>query len=395
MARDSKTVSALKNLGYPGNACLRQCSCEELPCRVLSWLVSELRSTCPEVQGGDKQGRTASAVLVGELRTLLRDLHCPYAALATETLSPALLNTAAEFLVTELQAARILQRKERHPEDAACDDGTEKERREGEDVGLELEEEGGEGDGGVWSREKEQEVKEESDRLFRSLGLGPSTRLSDVYAEVESRVAALPGGTVPEPLLKTTLNSEQWRRLHQIDLALAQDYECRRNMMTKRFQVTLQSFTWGEKGPERSAVLASVPLLCPETLDSRVSLSLLLAAREDQSRILPVKAGPSTAVHKVLMGHVPDRGGRPGEIEPPMPSWERRRDGGGGGGRGGGAGHQRWGNKRKKKNRKKERGEEGRDASPGASEHARERGRRGRSPEKTDAVQRQEKGNEE
>lgn len=30
------------------------------------------------------------------------------------------------------------------------------------------------------------------------------------------------------------------------------------------------------------------------------------------------------------MGSVPDRGGRPGEIEPPMPSFTRRSGGGGG-----------------------------------------------------------------
>lgn len=30
---------------------------------------------------------------------------------------------------------------------------------------------------------------------------------------------------------------------------------------------------------------------------------------------------------QMLMGDVPDRGGRPGEIEPPMPSFTSRRDG--------------------------------------------------------------------
>lgn len=32
---------------------------------------------------------------------------------------------------------------------------------------------------------------------------------------------------------------------------------------------------------------------------------------------------------QVLMGSVPDRGGRPGEIEPPMPDWKRERAHGG------------------------------------------------------------------
>ncbi len=52
------------------------------------------------------------------------------------------------------------------------------------------------------------------------------------------------------------------------------------------------------------------------------------------------------------MGSVPDRGGRPGEIEPPMPVWENRRAKGNRSGRGGG--HQRHKFSDKKKKGKKE-----------------------------------------
>uniref|UniRef100_A0A4W5R215 Uncharacterized protein n=1 Tax=Hucho hucho TaxID=62062 RepID=A0A4W5R215_9TELE len=88
----------------------------------------------------------------------------------------------------------------------------------------------------------------------------------------------------------------------------------------------------------RSAEHASIPPHSSLPLVSRVSPSLLLAARKDQSYILPVKAGESTAGYKVLMGGVPFRGGRPREIEAPTPMWEGRIEGGGrwhGGGCGG------------------------------------------------------------
>lgn len=49
---------------------------------------------------------------------------------------------------------------------------------------------------------------------------------------------------------------------------------------------------------ERNEVLSSIQLFTP-SLKSFVSIATLLAAREDQSRISPVKAGPSTAIHKV------------------------------------------------------------------------------------------------
>lgn len=50
---------------------------------------------------------------------------------------------------------------------------------------------------------------------------------------------------------------------------------------------------------ERSAALASAPNLASLIGSSQVSPSLLLAAREDQSFIDPVKAGTSTSVYKV------------------------------------------------------------------------------------------------
>lgn len=95
------------------------------------------------------------------------------------------------------------------------------------------------------------------------------------FIQVKSQLAALPGGEVQEPLLKTNLNSTQWvyivfcnmtRLLHDsspfmflqldcfqselnvINRALCKDYEYRRQMMIKRFHVTLQSFAWGERG---------------------------------------------------------------------------------------------------------------------------------------------------
>lgn len=133
---------------------------------------------------------------------------------------------------------------------------------------------------------------------------------------------------------------------------------------------------------ERSAVLASVPPLSSFLGSSRVSPALLLAAREDQSFIDPIKVGTSTPVYKVelhtcvllnevafdfntkhigsnffwshqtLMGSVPDRGGRPGEIEPPMPAWGERRAKGNRWGRGGGQHHRHKGSDKKKKGKK-------------------------------------------
>lgn len=307
MERDIGTIYAIRALGYTSSVCVRRCRCDELPCPLLTWLASELRAVCTELQD-----QKTGIVLVGELRTLLTELLCPYTALTTDPLSPPLLNKVTEYMVSELQAARILQHKELHPEDEKSEDKSEKEQR-AEDPSIV--------DTKNWCKEYEdgQEMeqgdrKEETERelalLLQTLNMDESSRLTDVCHQVESRLAVLPCGDMTEPLLDTNLNSEQWRQVQKINQALLEDYHCRRQMMIKRFQVTLQSFAWGEKEKERSEVLASIPPLSSLPLISQVSVSLLLAARKDQSYILPVKAGESTKVYKVLMGSVPDRGGQ-------------------------------------------------------------------------------------
>ncbi|XP_030648561.1 protein FAM98A [Chanos chanos] len=347
MERDIGTVAAIKNLGYQSGVCMRECRCDELPCPLITWLVRELRATCPDIQE-----RTCGTVLIGELRDLLKEMLFPNTSLTTEVLSPVLLNQITEFLVSELQAAHMLKYRESHPQDGNTCSETQKEQRKRKGCAADFEEESPkcgkieEDEGGG----KEQ-VEEALTQLFKALDLDVSSTLSDAWTEVETRLASLPDGVMPEPLLKTNLNSSQWRKIEQINQTLSKDYECRRQMMMKRFHVTLQSFAWGEKGEERSAAVSSVPPL--PSIDSCISVPVLLAVREDQSRILPVKAGPSTAVHKVLMGSVPDRGGRPGEIEPPMPSWSRRSEGGNAERSGRGKFQRREYSGKKKRNKKK------------------------------------------
>ncbi|KAM9853667.1 protein FAM98C [Aulostomus maculatus] len=349
MERRAGTVAAVKALGYPGGSCLSRCRCDELPCPLLTWLASQLRTVCPELQdsgGGD-------VLLVRELRDLLSNLQSPFEVLTSEVLVPSILNQVTEFLVSELQAAHIIQHKELNPEDEPTGGESEKEQRvadkshemtecnqeyEAEDVSN--------------SSQRKAEIQAEWVLLLHALNMDSSARFEDVLPEVESRLAGLTCEDTTNPLLKSSLSLEQWMQLLKINEVLSEDYRCRQQMMIKRFQVTLESFAWGEKQKERREALASVPPLASMSGPSRVSIPLLLAAREDQSCIEPITAGKSTDVYKKLMGSVPDRGGRPGEIEPPMPAWEERRAKGNRSGRGGG--RQQWRKSDKKKKGKKE-----------------------------------------
>lgn len=271
-------------------------------------------------------------LLVGELRTLLSNMFSPLTALTSEVMGPSVLNKVTEFFVSELQAAHIIKHKELHPEEKAAEEESPKEQRVEDHSHEHTEEYGDEVD----SDRRRAEMQAEWILLLRALDMDASSQFTDVLSEVESRLARLPGGDMTESLLSTGLSREQWMQVEKIGKVLSEDYLCRRQMMIKRFQVTLESFAWGEKQKERSEVLASVPPLSSLSGSSKVSLSLLIAVRKDQSLNEPIKAGKSTPVYKTLMGSVPDRGGRPGEIEPPMPAWGERRAKGH---RGGGGGH--------------------------------------------------------
>lgn len=345
MERSVGTVSAIKALGYPGGSCLTRCRCDELPCPLLTWLTAELRTVCPELQDSN---RTGDLLLVGELRALLSNMFSPLAVLTSEVLGPSILNKVTEFLVSELQAAHIIKHKELHSEEKTTQEESEKEQRV-QDHSREFTEEHEDDD----EDQRKAEMQAEWILLLHALDMDASSQFTDVLSEVESRLARLPSGDMTNPLLNTSLNAEQWMQVKKINQVLSQDYQCRRQMIIKRFQVTLESFAWGENQKERSQALASVPPLSSLASSSRVSPSLLIAAREDQSIIKPIKPGTSTSVYKTLMGSVPDRGGRPGEIEPPMPSWESRRARGSHSGRGGGH-HQRRKFPDKKKKGKKE-----------------------------------------
>ncbi|XP_069004128.1 protein FAM98B [Embiotoca jacksoni] len=346
MERSVGTISAVKALGYPGGSCLARCRCDELPCPLLTWLSAELRTVCPELRDSD---RTSDILLGEELRNLLSNTFSPLAVLTSEVLEPSILNNITEFLVSELQAARIIKRKESHPEEKMTGEESEKEQRV-EDHSHELTERSQEYEDDVSDpNRRKAEMEAECILLLHTLDMDASSQFPDVLNAVKLRLARLPCGDMADPLLNASLSPQQWMQVKKINQVLSVDYDCRRQMMIKRFQVTLESFAWGDEQKERSAALSLAPPLASLTGSSQVSPSLLLAAREDQSVNDPIKAGTSTAVYKKLMGSVPDRGGRPGEIEPPMPVWEGRRAKGNRGGRGGGHQQKRFSDKKKGK----------------------------------------------
>ncbi|XP_046871628.1 protein FAM98B [Hypomesus transpacificus] len=288
------------------------------------WLVLQLKPLCnlEEVISSSPED---SDSLQFEISGLLKELNCPYQSLVSGILQGGLHNkkdslTLLLFLSSELQAAQIvrsrLTRDEEHDEEGSP------------------------------------QLKH-LQAICETLNI-PEPREPDtavLFSEIENKINTvlqkLPKEHIGEPAMKPALSSEQWERLEDINKALSSEYECRRRMLIKRLDVTVQSFGWSERAKERvdSMARAYQPKRHTLALLPSVGMADLLAAREDICNLVKTSSGSSRegtacAVNKILMGRVPDRGGRPSEMNAPrpeMPPWQKRQDGGGGwGGRGGG-----------------------------------------------------------
>ncbi|XP_072287178.1 protein FAM98C isoform X2 [Pyxicephalus adspersus] len=262
-----------------------------------------------------------------EMSGVLNELHCPYLSLTTGNVTSRLFSSQnclqlLVFLSTELEAARILNLCSAHKSEPADQQ---------DDVLCEL------------------QIIRKALELPEIL---PEIPVTHFIKQLEDKITAL-SSVVPlsPPLLKTELRPEQWEMLQELHWSMLQEYECRMRMLVTRFDVTVQSFHWSERAKVKGASMNDVfwPIRKALVAESLITIPHLLAAREDYSRIVHTCSDSfcqktRSSIQKVLMtGHVPDRGGRPNEIEPPMPTWGERKAGGGG--------HQRWGkrNKRKKK----------------------------------------------
>uniref|UniRef100_A0ABM5ETI0 Protein FAM98C n=1 Tax=Pogona vitticeps TaxID=103695 RepID=A0ABM5ETI0_9SAUR len=296
-----------------------------------SWLVSELRALCPlEEDVNPTQGPEDAEMFQIEVSGLLAELCCPYPSLTTGDVT-ARLSTPESclqllyFLSSELLAARLQARKKPpSPE----------------------------------QRDRSGEAVRELQLICQALGMpepDPGYSVHQLLGDIESKILEVLSALPPEhqqmaPLLKVHLSSEEWATLGEIHETLQTEYRCRERMMITRLDVTVASFHWSERAEERRAAMAEAFKRFRQSLpgQSPVTLAHLLAAREDFSRIVKTSSGASRdktscAINKVLLaGDVPDRGGRPNEIEPPMPTWEKRRSGGG-------SSSQRWGKRGKKK----------------------------------------------
>ncbi|KYM98540.1 PREDICTED: protein FAM98A [Cyphomyrmex costatus] len=183
-----------------------------------------------------------------------------------------------------------------------------------------------------------------------------------LFSRLETKLLEIlktvPPNYLDKPLIDVELSAKQWEKLGKLQEEMHKEYIIRRELLLKRLDVTVQSFLWSDRIKSRETEINNKYEERRKTLknEPRVTLADLLAARDDLAIIektsnASVRKNTRSKINSVLIGMVPDRGGRPYEQEPPppeMPPWQKDRvqgpqsfqvgRGAGGGGRGGGRG---------------------------------------------------------
>ncbi|XP_064093639.1 protein FAM98A-like [Macrobrachium nipponense] len=296
---------------------------------LVAWATAELKvlDQLEEMVNTPTSPEDHSSFLM-ELSSFLKELGCPHTQLTEgnvnqrlETVEQRLL--LLDFLLAELMAARMISA-------AKPDQGMTVEMRESDHA---------------------RELK----NMLIVLGFPkPPANITpqQLFAKVDQKVNDVKSKAHPsligKPLFNGVLSDKQWALLDQMQQELHKEYTMRREMMIKRLDVTIQSFQWSDKAKQRENDLAKAfrTKRDPMKEEPDVSLGDMLAAREDLAVLektsnASVRKRTKTPLNKVVIGRVPDRGGRANELEPPppeMPSWTQRSDGGGRGGGGGGGG---------------------------------------------------------
>ncbi|KAK9837063.1 hypothetical protein WJX84_004327 [Apatococcus fuscideae] len=168
--------------------------------------------------------------------------------------------------------------------------------------------------------------------------------LHAVHAQIDKLLPQLPTSFFEPLISRDTLTDQQVQALTELHGEMWGEYRVRRRMLMERIKVTLQSFMWAERlkdSPEAPHAQASIDASVAGMRDEpAVSVEDIFIAT--QGDLVPIsskvtsgaKGSFASLVKGVIIGSVPDRGGRTeGRANAAgMPSWAPRQGGGGGGG---------------------------------------------------------------
>ena len=181
--------------------------------------------------------------------------------------------------------------------------------------------------------------------------------LENCYGKLDTALKDLPKSFTSPLLKEETFNDEQTRLLQEVNEALFSEYRIRRQTLSKRASVTLQSLQHSNRiKKEQSKEVKKVidKGLSSMKDDPAVSFGDLFTATQADLQAFQAKVTKDgqtsfeTSVKSVIIGKVPDRGGRVTDQRTGggnMPEWAPRKSSGGQGkSQGGGKKHKGGGN---------------------------------------------------
>ncbi|KAK9881570.1 hypothetical protein WA026_016445 [Henosepilachna vigintioctopunctata] len=331
---EEQILTGIKNVGYEGallnkgnlKTAIEYGSKNIEYTKLVHYLTTQLRAVSnidEEVNFITSPEDSASFVI--EISSFLKELNCPYRTLTQGHASERLQNLEdrqllLDYLISELMVAQIIHEKT----------PTKK---------IEL---------------KLQETPEAANlkKILMALKFPrppADISLKTIFGKLIPRVEELVNKAGEELIGKAFfsgfLSDKQWQILGDLHKALNSEYKIRREMLLTRLDVTVQSFQWSDRTKGKEDYFEKIYKEQRQHLtpDPDVDIASLLAARDDVAIIEKtsssnVRKNTKTSIHKVIIGQVPDRGGRTNELAPPppeMPSWQQRVPDSQGGGRGG------------------------------------------------------------
>ncbi|XP_072933899.1 protein FAM98A-like [Epargyreus clarus] len=278
-----------------------------------------------------------SSAFLLELSSFLKELGCPYKKLVTGHMSSRLQTREdrlllLDYLISELMAARMVS--------VDCP-------KEKQGAGMEI------------VMQESPTAKDLKDILITLKfnkpppNITPEILFSKLESKLKDTIQKEGDKLVGKPLYNKTLKDSDWKQLETVFSEMFEEYRLRRETLITRLECTIQSFEWSDRLKSKKDHIQSTYRPKRELLKVKpdVRLSDFLAARTsllqvEKTSSASVRKNTQSEISKVLIGKVPDRGGRPNEQQPPppeMPSWQQRSTPQGGGGRGGGGGGGRGG----------------------------------------------------
>ncbi|KAL0859894.1 hypothetical protein ABMA27_010226 [Loxostege sticticalis] len=253
-----------------------------------------------------------------ELSSFLKELGCPYKKLVIGHMSSRLQSKEdrillLDYLVSELMAARMMR--------VDCP-------KEKSSTGMDI-------------IMQESPTAKDLKEILIALkfnkpppNITPEMLFSKLEAKLKDTIQKEGDQLVGKPLYNKAITEKDWKQIENSFTEMFEEYRLRRETLITRLECTIQSFEWSERLKTKKDIIQSTyrPKRDQLKVKPDVRLSDFLAARTslllvEKTSSVSVRKNTRSDVNKVVIGQVPDRGGRPNEQQPPppeMPSWQQR-----------------------------------------------------------------------